>query len=306
MTELNTCEIVNEVDNKCFTVYVEWLNSHFKIILLESTMPPLSGEMNIEDIEYFCNEFSISSDEYLQETKTIFCGKDKEIRFFIEDDKLEWRNEWTLGRIKLQPIVDVNVVSGCFQQLLKFYRSIQNKISTLEEENKNLRNENTDLLSKVEKITKIKTDIEQNLYKRFILILNSKKKKIRELEAAIKEKQSTTESVFDACTDEGEESDENNKKLDNNSICTKINKQKSFDNINPEGTCKTRKKDFIVNKNYPVIKDHVIDKVHSINNPLTLDNKNIFEEQSSSSKTRILKSNLNFADSDSEEDLFSS
>lgn len=210
MVKLNTCEIVNEVDNECFTVYVEWLNSQFKIMLLGSTTPPLSGEMTTEDVENFCDGLGKSSDEYLQETKTIFCGKDKETQFFIENNKLEWRkNVWTLGRIKLQPVVDMKVFSECFQQLLKFYQSVQDRISILEEENKNLRNKNTDLLSKVEKITENKTVMEQDLYKKFVLILNSKKQKIRELEAAIKEKPNTAESVFDACTDEGEESDEN-------------------------------------------------------------------------------------------------
>ncbi|XP_012140039.1 uncharacterized protein LOC105662431 isoform X2 [Megachile rotundata] len=273
--------------------------------------------MNTEDVENFCDGLGKSFDEYLQETKTIFCGKDKETQFFIEDDKLEWRrNVWTLGRIKLQPVVDIKDFSGCFQQLLQFYQSIQDRISILEEENQNLKNENTDLLSKVEKITKNKTVMEQDLYKKFILILNSKKQKIRELEAAIQEKQNAAESVFDACTDEGEESDENNQELDNNSIRTKINKRKSLDNVNSESTHKTRKKDSTVNKNYTdnnatinktsLIKGCVIGKAHSTNNSLTLDNKNILEDESSSSKIEALKPNSNFVDSDSEEDLFTS
>lgn len=50
MIRVNSCEIVNQIDNKCFTLYVEWLNSHFKVILLEPTMSPLSGEVCIRPV----------------------------------------------------------------------------------------------------------------------------------------------------------------------------------------------------------------------------------------------------------------
>ena len=315
MIKINTCEIVNQVDNKCLTLYVEWLNSHFKIILLEPTMPPLSGEMVAEDIDYFCKELDKSSDEYLQETKNIFCGKDEEIQFYIQDDILRWERKktWTLGKITLCSVLDIKVFSEAFQQLLKLYQSIQDKIGTLERENKSLRDTNADLLSKINKMVESKATMEQDLYKKFILILNSKKKRIRELEAAIKEKQNTAESVFDADTDEGEESEDDDQKPDDNRI--KIKKRKSLNNDNPESIQKARKKNSIVNKNHidnnETINKTTVNKVctmyeaHSINYSTASKNENIPEEPGCSFTTKSSRSSLNFVEEESEDELFS-
>lgn len=271
--------------------------------------------MVTEDIDYFCKELDKSSNEYLQETKNIFCGKDKEIQFYVQDRILRWERKktWTLGRITLCPILDMKIFSGVFQQSLKLYQSIQDKIDALERENKSMRDTNADLLSKINRMIESKASMEQDLYRKFILILNSKKERIKELEAAIKEKQNTAESVFDAHTDEGEESEDDDQKLDDNRIKNK--KRKSLDNDNPESIQKARKKDSIVNKNHTdnnetinkisVNKDCIIRKAHSINYSTASKNENIPGEQGCSSTTKSSRSSLNFVEEESGDELFS-
>lgn len=45
MTNVTACEIFNEADKKYFTLYAEWFESHFKVMLLESTSTPLRGKV---------------------------------------------------------------------------------------------------------------------------------------------------------------------------------------------------------------------------------------------------------------------
>ncbi|XP_076245281.1 DNA repair protein XRCC4 [Calliopsis andreniformis] len=291
MTEIHTSEIFNQIDEKYFTLYIEWFESCFKIMLLESTVTPLSGEMNTKDIDYYCNELSKSFNKYFEETKAILCGKDKDVQFFIQDKVFEWRkNIWTLGKIKLHSVLDIKVISESFQKSLKFYQTIQDKVNKLEEENKNLTCIKNELCSDLEKFIEIKTFMEQDLYKKFIVILNSKKKRLRELEDMLKEKQKCTNSIFDACTDESEKSDEENKKRDNDTKCSVSKKRKSADNNISKHTKSAKKKNTITKT------DCSVDDVNTAGSS--------HKEYSCASGSGISRSSLNFME-ESEEELFS-
>ncbi|CAK9797695.1 hypothetical protein ANTPLA_LOCUS1306 [Anthophora plagiata] len=296
--KVTACEIFNQVDSKCYTLYTEWFNSHFKVILLEPTMSPLYGEMCVKDVNYFSDELSKSTDEYLKETEKILCQKDKDIKFFIQDKTLVWKNNvWTMGQIELCPIYDISVISERFQQLSKLHQSVQDKLNTLEKENENLIHLNKELSLKIEKMIEMKTSMEQELYSKFVTILNSKKRKIKELEDAMKEKRSK-ESIFDAQTDESEESER-----EDPPITIKIGKRKSQSNSSVDKQ-KTKKLDCIVNSetacntsnsdNFEENKKHTMREKGSV-----------YEKQSSDSKDRTLRTSLNFNEEEPEEELFS-
>lgn len=46
MEKITVCEIFNQVDDKYYTLYVKWFNSYLKIMLLESKILPLIGEVS--------------------------------------------------------------------------------------------------------------------------------------------------------------------------------------------------------------------------------------------------------------------
>lgn len=206
MTKVNTYEIFNQADDKFYTLHIEWLNSHFEVILLEPSILPLNGKMNTEDIKSFCKELSKTVEDYVRETKEIFSGERKEIKFLIDENRIEWKNNlWILGKIDLNPVSDIKMISESFQRSLKFYQGIQKKLSSMEEENKSLTEKNIKLQSDIDKMIEAKIFMEQDMYKKFMLLLNAKKKKIQELEC--KKEQSTKESIYDVPTDESDESD---------------------------------------------------------------------------------------------------
>ena len=297
MTNVTACEIFNQADEKYFTLYAEWFESHFKVMLLESTSTPLGGKMNTKDVDYFCSQLSKSSEEYLQETKEILCGNDKGIQFILQNTELEWKkNVWTLGTIKLHPVSDTKIISESFQRSLKLYQSIHEKVSMLEKENKILKDIKEKLSFDIEKMIEIKTTMEQDLTKKFLLLLNSKKKKLRELENALNKKQSTEESIFDVRTDESEESEGENDKRNN--ACrpsTAIGKRKSIRDNDFKSTQKARKTDGVT--------DCTVDS--EINHETSVSNGDSHKLQSSSSGNRKSNSSLNFIEEVSEEELFS-
>lgn len=314
MTKVSACEIFNQIDKKNFTLYVEWLDSNFKVMLLEPSMLPLSGQMDVRDIDFFCCELDKSHDKYLQETEEILCGKDKEIQFFVENTTLEWKkNVWTVGRIKLFSVLDVKVIAEHFQRSLKFYQSIQDKLNVLEKENENLTNIKKKLCSDIENMIEVKTNMEQDLYRKFVLILNSKKQKLRELENAIKEKQGSKDSVFDVCTDESAESDEEMDEINNRTIRTAITKRKSFNEFNSASVQKAKRTNFTINTDH-VFNDEtspkistarysVPNKVHDSKNCAAEGNEGTNEQQSCVSGTRKSRSSLNFVEEESEEEF---
>ncbi|KAF3423186.1 hypothetical protein E2986_02943 [Frieseomelitta varia] len=298
MTEVTAYEIFNKIDNKNYTLYVEWFHLCLKIMLLNSTIPPLTGEMDSESINYFSSELSKSSDEYVEETKQILGGKDTKIQFLVKNEIFEWkRNAWTLGRIKLRTVSDIQVICESFQQLLKFFRNIQEKMTILEEENTNLINVNKELSSKIEKMIEIKSTMEQDLYKKFIIVLNSKKKKIKELTDVIEEKENTEKSVFDVCTDE--ESGKEDEAVKNITISTKVSKKKSLNNTSPKSIQETKKANHIIK---------IIPKASTSSdwteNKISTLNKKVDENEEESCNPKKSKSILNFEE-ESEEELFS-
>ena len=299
MTNVTACEIFNQADEKYFTLYAEWFESHFKVMLLESTSTPLGGKMNTEDVNYFCNQLSKSSNEYLRETKEILCGNDKGIQFILRNTELEWKkNVWTLGTIKLHPVSDMKIISESFQRSLKLYQSIQEKVSLLEKENKILKDIKEKLSIDIEKMIEIKSTMEQDLTKKFLLLLNSKKEKLRELENALNKKQSSEESIFNVRTDESEESeDENNKANNDCRPSTAIGKRKSICDNDFKSTQKARKTDGIISTDCTVNSE--------ISQKTSANNADNHELQSSTCGNRKSTSSLNFIEEVSEEELFS-
>ena len=143
----------------------------------------------------------------------------------------------------------------------------------------------------------IKTTMEQDLTKKFLLLLNSKKKKLRELENALNQKQNTEKSIFDARTDESESEDENNK---TNNACRPsiaIGKRKSIHDNDVKSTQKARKTDGIVST------DCTVDS--EISHKTSVNNADSHELRSSTSGNRKSNSSLIFIEEVSEEELFS-
>lgn len=214
MINISVNQFVNQIDESYFTLYAEWQDTCFKIILLQSCKVPLSGEMCIEDAKYFLNHLDENFDTYLEKTRRAFAGEDTEIQFFLQDNIFIWKQEniLTRGKIAVHPPSDV-LISGTLKQALEYYQRCRNDVLVLEKENDNLKKINAKLVNDIEEMINIKNTMETDLYRKFILLLNTKKKKIRELQEALDSSKQPIKSIYNETTDESEESDVESKKM---------------------------------------------------------------------------------------------
>ncbi|XP_047361761.1 DNA repair protein XRCC4-like [Vespa velutina] len=217
MSDITIVQILNEIDQIQYILYTEWKSTCFKIMLFKSSAVPLTGEMPENDINYYSQEHSKSFNEYLKETKDIFSGKNTDIQYFFQDNKFEWRRNkrWILGKITIFPISNIVLISEILYDILKQQQHLQKVISELRKENDLLKDNNKELSVNIEEMIEMKTNMEKELYKKFILILNAKKKKIRELEDSLKNTKYEQKSLFDVSTDQSEDSDTDDKSAKN-------------------------------------------------------------------------------------------
>lgn len=316
MTEIITCQILNEINQESITLYVEWHESYFEIILLNLNEQPLKGEMSTKDISYFSEELSKSRDEYLQETKNAFFRKNAEIQFFMKDSIFEWKrnNVWTLGRITLSPIEDISIVSKTLQQVLNSYKIIREKLAVLEAENQNLRSIKLRLTSDIEDMIRVKTSMEKDLYKKFLFILNSKKERIRELQKSLKEK-ANKDSLFDAPTDEDSaEETETKKQIQLDIDKCKLNKRKSNDKDSYGKVQKCVHTELETNHVHDSEREmspkastskDCIDKDTTVKHNIISENENVSPSKEDNSKPKNFNSRISFIEDESEDDLFS-
>lgn len=162
--------------------------------------------MHKENANYFLQHLDESFDTYLEKTKCAFSGENMEIQFFLQDDIFTWKqkNILTRGEITVQPLSNILIISDILKQILERYQECQKHMVILERENGYLNQTNTKLTTVKERTVRMMEDMEKNFYRKFILLLNSKKQKIRELQKALDKKK---KSIFNVATDESEESD---------------------------------------------------------------------------------------------------
>ncbi|KAH0628069.1 hypothetical protein JD844_008757, partial [Phrynosoma platyrhinos] len=98
-----------------------------------------------------------------------------------------------LGSLKLQRVsVPAEVISKLISYCLDCIIGLHDKNEHLQRENEILLNDLTDVQGQLQKCVEAKEELETELYKRFILVLNEKKAKIRNLLKCLKETEKTT------------------------------------------------------------------------------------------------------------------
>jgi len=172
--------------------------------------------MDTKSANYFLEQLEESLETYLEKTREAFSGKNTDIQFFLQDDTFIWKQQNILirGKIILYLFSNVLIISDTLKQLLEFYQKCQEQIIALEKENKCLNEINNKLITDIEKMIEIKNNMEKDLYGKFLVLLNTKKKKIRELQKIIDRNKEVTKSVYDETTDDqSEESNVESKKI---------------------------------------------------------------------------------------------
>ncbi|KAG5326510.1 XRCC4 protein, partial [Acromyrmex heyeri] len=306
MINASVSQLVNQVDKSNFTLYTEWEDTSFKIIVLRPCILPLSGEMHIESANYFLNHLDESFETYLEKTKQAFSGKNADIQFFLQDESdgttFTWKqqNVLTRGEIAMHSLSNILILSDTLKQSLELYQQYQERTLALEKENKYLKKSNTELIVDLEEIINKKNTMEKDLNMKFLLLLNTKKKKIRELQEALNNtKKTTTKSAYNETTDdESDGSDIKSKKM-HDTKPSKLKKQK-MDYKNDQEVIPNSKKNFKRHMNFSSSEDTSPEPSTS-KVKLMLQNTNMYDTV----KSKRVLNNSDEERNSSEEDMFS-
>lgn len=166
--------------------------------------------MHIENADFYLKHLDESFETYLEKTRDAFSGAIADMYFFLEDDNIfTWKqkNILTRGEIMLQPLSNLLTISDTLKQVSELYEKCQEQMVALERKNDGLKETNTKLITDIEEMIDIKNIMEKNLYAKFLLLLNTKKKKIRELQEKVNTNEQTRSVYKESTDDESQGSD---------------------------------------------------------------------------------------------------
>ncbi|XP_051153364.1 uncharacterized protein LOC127276762 [Leptopilina boulardi] len=194
-----------------FILCSEFLRYRIRVLILRNNNYPLIGDVTTSELWEMAREsFPGNEDDFHAETKKALSGKGKDYKFYMEETMLKWElGLWTRGSIKLFAEADIINFSDVILTTLEGFIKNQLISSSVDEENKKLLDENESFKCQLEEMLKLK-DLEKHMLTKFILILNEKKKHIRELVREIEMlKEKYEPSPYQLSTDEEMSDDEN-------------------------------------------------------------------------------------------------
>ncbi|XP_078070954.1 DNA repair protein XRCC4 [Mustelus asterias] len=193
------------------------------------TMEAKEAEMDREKyVDELRQAFTAGEERVKNYSFDIFKDNDKEV-FHFSYEKLLQDISFKLGSVELQKVLDsVEVMKELIDYMLHCNTDLRDKNEHLQQENKRLSCDRSYSLKELEKYVKAKEELEQDLYSRFILVLNEKKAKIRSLQEKLKcmdeevesksqtrtavptsQEKSVAEEDYDCSTDEENKGSEN-------------------------------------------------------------------------------------------------
>ncbi|XP_048384120.2 DNA repair protein XRCC4 [Stegostoma tigrinum] len=188
------------------TVYymqISWekdLGSGFTVTLCNGEQA-WSGRVSDNEVTMEAKEAEIDRQKYVDELRQaltmgeermktysfdFFKDNDKDVFHFLYE-KLMQDISFKLGSVELRKVSDsTEIIKGLIDYVLHCNRELQDKNEHLQQENERLMCDRNYSLKELEKYVKAKEELEQDLYSRFILVLNEKKAKIRSLQEKLK------------------------------------------------------------------------------------------------------------------------
>ncbi|XP_046751062.1 DNA repair protein XRCC4-like [Diprion similis] len=282
-SDITTCVVMNKHDDQLMTLFTEWMDTGLKIAIFQNLdSSPLVGEMGLEDVDKFAKNLSKTRGEYLCGTREALSGRDEIVQFFLKDSKLRWkRGRWNQGLINVGSAPLAQMFPNILKKFVLRNRELESSVERLETEGRKLRTWQQELEEKLEEMVKLKNEMEKDLYSKFIIVLNSKKAKIRELQSETNDKaEPKDEEAFQAQTDDSEASEEEAAKTEQNNKSNDVSTSRSSNSATDNRPSTSRKRDI---------------------DSFALD---LLDDGGSSTKKSANSSRLTFTGEESDEDLF--
>ncbi|CAG5120068.1 unnamed protein product [Candidula unifasciata] len=153
------------------------------------------GTISEDDLDELCAKVRMDFDTYVKETKAAFTQENVSKQSFechfkstAMSAQLSWKKilavdvKFHLGSVTLKKC-PTSAVTVCqiLSQCIARSQALQAKVQSLESDNERLSIERQNALKRLDKCVTAKDQLEKDLYSKFVLVLNSKKQRIREL-----------------------------------------------------------------------------------------------------------------------------
>ncbi|XP_011304737.1 uncharacterized protein [Fopius arisanus] len=202
MDNLTTaCQVRNSLDKEFMTLLAKWDEKDLQILILRKGSEPLKGEICIKNLLQPAGNFSRTDEQYLEDIKRELAGEDEGVEFSIKVNTFQWKKKaWKRGLIECQHVNNIVVFSDLVMNFLTCCLNTENNTLNMRMENNNLRIRSEELERTLNRMIEAKNHMEEELYKKLIVLLNSKKKKNRELKTKVE----CRSAIYDQSTDESE------------------------------------------------------------------------------------------------------
>ncbi|XP_066507395.1 DNA repair protein XRCC4 [Hoplias malabaricus] len=194
-----------------FYLKLEWdkdLGAGFVVLLCDG-ISAWSGEVSEEDVTKEAKEMEKEREEYVHDLRLALIGEGQTAQSYsfhlapekgsgsviqLSYEKVQNDISFRLGMVELLPVPEpTEVIRELISYGLECSARLQTKNHHLLEENQRLKNEQEHTTAELERYVKGKETLENDLYRRFVLVLNEKKAKIRTLQERNKKLQDEVE-----------------------------------------------------------------------------------------------------------------
>lgn len=180
-----------------------------------------SGKLNEQDFGEWSERTKLSPSDYRSQTMKALSGESFNGRKFEYDVQeeggngsvvLTWKRilddediKLQLGSVNLRPELDLaKSTSHILESSIQLTNQLQDNIQQLTDERDRLTSEHAVALKRLEKFVSIKEDTEKDLFSKFVVVINDKKAKIRELKRKL-EQRTPQETISTARSPSGPE-----------------------------------------------------------------------------------------------------
>ncbi|KAK6639583.1 hypothetical protein RUM43_007856 [Polyplax serrata] len=194
-TKENVCSVTKEDNSGYYRLHTIWETDTFSINIT-SKNGAWCGEMTETEIQFMSNHLELDPQTYLKHCKEALSTHQGLPGFVysVENGTFTWKKivdedsgiKIIMGTIKLQPASFIDTIQSIVEAALNCSDKLQKEVAELRKEKQKQIMEKESLSHKLDELIRSKDDMETDLYSRFILLLNSKKKKIAELETALR------------------------------------------------------------------------------------------------------------------------
>ncbi|XP_047426602.1 DNA repair protein XRCC4 isoform X2 [Mugil cephalus] len=211
-TEVRRLHVSSQPDDSAYFLRVDWrgwsLATGFQLLLTDGR-EAWRGGVTQEEVRQEAEELEMETDRYVQDLLQALTTEDTSSYSFtltppppvhsstltLDYDKKQQDISFRLGSVQLKAVAEpVEAVREFLTHSLQRGTVLHQHNQELEEENQRLRGEHQRIAAEMQRYVGGKEALEEELFSRFVLVLNEKKMKIRSLQETVTSLQETRSS----------------------------------------------------------------------------------------------------------------